>query len=443
MHVDGASSRHGSGIGVRLESPTGEILEQSFRLGFPTSNNEAIRGSYRRSVPSPWNRVFELTKIRSNDNATANALTVLASTSDPDLRRVILVECIDVPSIKLQGSTTEPSEYPVIDLTKEQPSIVMVILPPATDRSEDAGRFGNLVCSSDPADGIVTKDKWATRILRARSAQYTLHHEHLLRWSATGVLLSSLDDEEAQQVMREIHVRAGGNHSGGRALALKIRKHGQYWPTMNADCEKFVSRCEKCQRHAPFIHIPSEVLQTAAPPHPFMRWAMDIIGPFPASRNGQAEATNKTILDGLKKRLDEKKGAWADELDGVLWSYRTTPRRSADRTPFSLTYGMEALAPSEAGLPTVRHSMLINDPTLNDQMVLDNLDNLEEQQGDLILRKVFKNTVEQNAGKLRAHWEGPYLISKVVKPGVYEPLIIDGTPIPRSWNSANLKRYYY
>jgi len=145
--------------------------------------------------------VFELTKIRCNDNATANALTVLASTSDPDLRRVILVECIDVPSIKLQGSTTEPSEYPVIDLTEEQPSIVMVILPRATDRSEDAGPSGNLVCSSDPgqssgsnrsddsnqladfdsptstnwieeicsyiADGIVTKDKWATRILRA------------------------------------------------------------------------------------------------------------------------------------------------------------------------------------------------------------------------------------------------------------------------------------
>jgi len=41
LHVDGASSKHGSGVGVRLASPTGEILEQSFRLAFPTSNNEA------------------------------------------------------------------------------------------------------------------------------------------------------------------------------------------------------------------------------------------------------------------------------------------------------------------------------------------------------------------------------------------------------------------
>ena len=41
LHVDGASSKQGSGIGIQLESPTGEMIEQSFRLGFSASNNEA------------------------------------------------------------------------------------------------------------------------------------------------------------------------------------------------------------------------------------------------------------------------------------------------------------------------------------------------------------------------------------------------------------------
>ncbi|KAF8109753.1 hypothetical protein N665_0092s0025 [Sinapis alba] len=41
LHVDGASSNKGSGIGVHLQSPTGELIEQSFRLGFAASNNEA------------------------------------------------------------------------------------------------------------------------------------------------------------------------------------------------------------------------------------------------------------------------------------------------------------------------------------------------------------------------------------------------------------------
>ena len=38
---------------------------------------------------------------------------------------------------------------------------------------------------------------------------------------------------------------------------------------------------------------------------------------YPQS-NGQAEAIKKTILNGLKKRLDSVKGRWAEELPNVL-----------------------------------------------------------------------------------------------------------------------------
>ena len=55
--------------------------------------------------------------------------------------------------------------------------------------------------------------------------------------------------------------------------------------------------------------------------------------------NGQAETINKTVQDGLKKRLDAKKGRWAEELKGVLWSHRTTPRRATGEIPFALVYG--------------------------------------------------------------------------------------------------------
>jgi len=41
--------------------------------------------------------------------------------------------------------------------------------------------------------------------------------------------------------------------------------------------------------------------------------------------NGLAEVANREILRGLKKRLGDAKGNWADELDYVLWAYRTTP----------------------------------------------------------------------------------------------------------------------
>ena len=34
--------------------------------------------------------------------------------------------------------------------------------------------------------------------------------------------------------------------------------------------------------------------------------------------NGQAEAVNKVIVNGLKKRLDDAKGKWVEKLPHVL-----------------------------------------------------------------------------------------------------------------------------
>lgn len=90
--------------------------------------------------------------------------------------------------------------------------------------------------------------------------------------------------------------------------------------------------------------------------------------------NGQAETINKTILDGLKKRLEAKKGRWADELEGVLWSHRTTPRRATEETPFALVYGTECMIPAEVEFPGVRRRLLPEREELNDVMLLDDLD---------------------------------------------------------------------
>ena len=43
-----------------------------------------------------------------------------------------------------------------------------------------------------------------------------------------------------------------------------------------------------------------------------------------------------------------------EELPGVLWAYRTTRRRPTGVSPFALTYGMEAIIPTEIGMPMFR-----------------------------------------------------------------------------------------
>ena len=93
--------------------------------------------------------------------------------------------------------------------------------------------------------------------------------------------------------------------------------------------------------------------------------------------NGQVEAVNKVIVNGLKKRLDDAKGRWAEELPHVLWTYQTTPRRSTEETPFSMSYGAEAVIPIETGFPTLRTQTF--NPDDNDRLLERSLDFLEER----------------------------------------------------------------
>ena len=81
--------------------------------------------------------------------------------------------------------------------------------------------------------------------------------------------------------------------------------------------------------------------------------------------NGQAEVVNKVILNGLKKRLDNSKGKWVEELPHFLWTYRTTPRKSIGETPFLMTYGADVVIPLETGFLMLRTSLFTLDSNDN------------------------------------------------------------------------------
>ena len=186
--------------------------------------------------------------------------------------------------------------------------------------------------------------------------------------------------------------------------------------------------------------------------------------------NGQAEAVNKVIVNRLKKRLDDAKGKLIEELPHVLWTYRTTPRKSTGETPFSMTYGAEAVIPLENGFPTMRTSTFTSDG--NDELLKKSLDLVKERRenamvqlayyqnklkqgydmnlklrplapGDLVLRKVLGNTKNPAWGKLRPNWEGPYRITLVAGIGAYYLEDLDEKIVPHPWNVNNLKMYYY
>ena len=82
-------------------------------------------------------------------------------------------------------------------------------------------------------------------------------------------------------------------------------------------------------------------------------------------------------MNGLKRRLEGAKGMWVEEFPSVLWAYRTTLRRSIVETPFSLTYGVEAVISAEVNLCNAR--VLGFSPVENSKLMLRQLNLLEER----------------------------------------------------------------
>ena len=186
--------------------------------------------------------------------------------------------------------------------------------------------------------------------------------------------------------------------------------------------------------------------------------------------NGHAEAVNKAIVNGLKKKLDDAKGRWVEELPHVLWTYRITPRRSIGEIPFAMTYGAKAVIPLEVNFPTLKTSSFTL--SSNDGLLGKSLDLIDERrekaviqlayyhqklkQGydanvklkplaprDLVMRKVVGVAKNPSWGKLGPNWEGQYRITLVAGICAYYLEDLNEKAVPRPWNVNNLKRYYY
>ena len=169
-------------------------------------------------------------------------------------------------------------------------------------------------------------------------------------------------------------------------------------------------------------------------------------------------------------RLDDVKEKWVEELPLVLWTYRTTPRRSNGETRFSMTYRAEGVIPLETGFPMLRTSSFT--PSSNDELLEKSLDLTEEQREnamaqlayyqhklkqrydsnvrlrplvprDLVLRKILGTAKNPGWGKLGPNWEGSYCITSVARISAYYLKDLDEKVVPRPWNVNNLRMYYY
>nr|XP_009778832.1 PREDICTED: uncharacterized protein LOC104228125 [Nicotiana sylvestris] len=154
--------------------------------------------------------------------------------------------------------------------------------------------------------------------------------------------------------LQEIHKGTCGNRSGAKSLVHKVIRAGYYWAIMEKDTKEFIRKCQRmptkivCDNEKQFV---GSKMTKFLEDHKIKRI---LSTPYHPSRNGQAESTNKPIIQNLKKRLTDTKGKWRDILPEVLWAYHTTSKFITGATPFSLVYGAEALFPVEVGEPHLR-----------------------------------------------------------------------------------------
>ena len=162
---------------------------------------------------------FELTKVPRGENVCADALAALGSRLRDQVKQTIPIHKIDKPSIKL---------------TSEETTIIAPIFE-AVAMEEDS-----------PTEQIEAPD-WRTefidylvdgklppRELDRETTQNTKFPLRRLGWR--GPLMDCNQSTPAMHpwrrntiVMAETHEGAAGNHSGGRALALKVKSLGFYW----------------------------------------------------------------------------------------------------------------------------------------------------------------------------------------------------------------------
>ena len=164
--------------------------------------------------------------------------------------------------------------------------------------------------------------------------------------------------------------------------------------------------------------------------------------------NGQAEVTIRTLKAALKTKLEDLKGKWVEYLLEVLWAYKTIHKSATQETPFALAFGIEAVAPVKIGLKSLRIELASVEH--NEEVLRLNMDLLDEKRdqvlkrtedyqrkttryydqkvkprsykpGDLVLKKLLPTRKNPTHGKLGPNREGPYIVSRVVRPGNYEP----------------------
>jgi hypothetical protein len=195
--------------------------------------------------------------------------------------------------------------------------------------------------------------------------------------------------------------------------------------------------------------------------------------PYYAQANGQAEASNQSLIKLIKRKIDEHPRRWHEVLSEALWAHHISCHGATKTSPYHLVYGQEAVLPWEitAGSRCVEFQ---NDLTAEEYATLmnDNIEDLTElrlwslekiKEGKAKVARAYNKKVKRKEFQVRdlvweavlplgtkdaayrkwsPNWHGPYRIDQVLPKNAYMLEELDGVMFPVAVNGQHPKKYF-
>ncbi|GJV56714.1 reverse transcriptase domain-containing protein [Tanacetum coccineum] len=444
LYTDGAPNNIGSGAGLILIAPNDVEYSYALYLNFSNSNNdaeyEALLAGLRiatemqvkdihafvdsKFVASQVEGSYEAKgerMIKYQEQRKADALSKLAAVQFDHLSKEVLVEVLNECFVEAQ-------------------EVNMVV--------EEEGPTWMTPIRNYLEKGILPEDPVDARTLMEKIRNYTIEDGVLYRKSYLVSLMRCVGPLQANYVIRKVHMGSCGMHDGPSQVVAKAMNLGYYWPSMHRDARELwgmdiVGPLPEGPRRVKYLIVATDYFTKWMEAKPLatitgkqvVNFTWDNIG------NEAVERANKSLLRGIKTRLEKGGSAWVEEVPNVLWAHQTMKKTSNGETPFSLTYELRLnldLLEERKEIAAIRKARYKQQV---EKYYNKKVRHVQIKVGEFVLRKNEASRAA-NTGKLGSTWEGPYKVIQAFQSGAYKLSNMEGEEIPRTWHACNLRMCY-
>nr|GEW11036.1 reverse transcriptase domain-containing protein [Tanacetum cinerariifolium] len=329
LFTDGASCVDGSGAGLIIMNPDRMEFTYALRFRFNATNNEAEYEALIAGLRIASQMGIQNLQANVDLKLVANQVNgiYIAKESSMQIPRGENKKADALSKITSTSFAHLSKQVLVEELGEkaiEEKEILAVV--------EEEGHTWMTPFYEYLTEGVLPEEKKKARTVRRKAGRYAVTSKVLYKKSFLGPWLRCVGPLQANYVLREIHEGSCSMHAGPRSVvakALRFRLPGEVISNNEKQFRdnSFKDWCEKLNIRQCFGSVK----------HP--------------QANGLVERANRSLGEGIKSSNGE--------------------------TPFSLTYGTEAVIPAKIGMPTLRTVEV--DVNKNNEALGISLDLLEEK----------------------------------------------------------------